>query len=111
MDFNEYQCEAGKTAVYPERGSTKGILYTALGIAGEAGEVAENVKKMIRDDNGELSHERREAIRKELGDVLWYIANLSEEINYDLNTIANLNIEKLRDRQDRGVLHGKGDNR
>ena len=110
-EFNEYQGRARETAVYPNQGTSMGIAYCALGLAGEAGEVADNIKKYIRDDNEEISIQRMVAITKELGDVLWYIANLATELNLDLGIIADENLRKLADRKNRGTIHGSGDNR
>jgi NTP pyrophosphatase (non-canonical NTP hydrolase) len=104
--LDEYQQEACETAVYP---AFMGIAYTALGLTGEAGEVAEKVKKMIRDSKS--LEESRDGIIAELGDVLWYVAALAKEIDADLSTIATLNLRKLRDRKKRGTLKGEGDDR
>lgn len=109
MDFSTYQRLSRKTAIYPRRG--KNVVYLTLGLAGEAGEVAENVKKMLRDDNGRLHPERKQRLAHELGDVLWYIANLAGELGLRLDDIASDNIAKLRSRQRRGVLKGSGDTR
>ncbi len=109
MLLSEYQSRSRATAVYPNAGDN--LIYPTLGLAGEAGEVAEKVKKMIRDDAGVLSAERREAIAKELGDVLWYVAQVATEANLDLDQVAAANIEKLLSRRDRGVLQGSGDDR
>lgn len=87
------------------------MAYPALGLAGEAGEVAEQIKKSIRDDGGEVTEERLAAIAKELGDVMWYVAQLATELGLELDEIAGLNLEKLRSRQLRGVLAGSGDDR
>jgi NTP pyrophosphatase (non-canonical NTP hydrolase) len=87
------------------------VTYTALGLAGEAGEVADAVKKMIRDDDGSLSWERREKLHDELGDVLWYVAQLCDASGLTMEAVASRNIEKLKDRQQRGKLHGSGDAR
>lgn len=106
MNFNEYQDLARSTAIYP---ADQGIVYTALGLAGEAGEVAEKVKKMIRDNKS--LDEVKLNIAAELGDVLWYVANLAAEIGYDLKSVAQENYAKLADRQERGVIGGSGDNR
>jgi NTP pyrophosphatase (non-canonical NTP hydrolase) len=103
MTFEEYQNEASKTAIYPE---TYKVIYPALGLTGEAGEVAEKVKKWVRD--GTLD---REGVKKELGDVMWYLAALATDLNVSLNEIANANIEKLRSRQARQKLSGSGDDR
>jgi NTP pyrophosphatase (non-canonical NTP hydrolase) len=109
MDFSEYQSLSRRTATYPRAGED--MTYPALGLCGEAGEVAEKVKKTIRDDGGVLSDERREALARELGDVLWYLSQLATEADLDLDTIAEDNIEKLLSRQQRGVLRGSGDDR
>lgn len=106
MTFDDYQLHARTTAIYKQA-----IVYPALGMCGEAGEVAEKVKKMVRDDSSILTEERRQAIGKEIGDVLWYAANLASDIGLSLGYIAGMNIEKLRDRAARGVLQGSGDNR
>ncbi len=87
------------------------MAYPALGLAGEAGEVAEHAKKAIRDDAGNVSDERRAAMSKELGDVLWYVAQLATELELSLEEIAAQNLEKLLSRQQRGVLSGDGDDR
>ena len=109
MNFAEYQREAIKTAVYPNRRSN--ITYPVLGLNGEAGEIAEKVKKIMRDKNGIVDDEIRAAIKKELGDVLWYVAALCDELGLDMADVAVTNIKKLKDRQVRDVLHGSGDER
>lgn len=109
MRFSEYQALSRATAIYPNAGDN--IVYPALGLCGEAGETAEKVKKAIRDDGGTLTEERREAIAAELGDVLWYVAQLATEARLDLETIAEANLEKLASRQRRSVLQGSGDTR
>ena len=109
MKFSDYQAAARKTAVYPNRGSN--FVYPALGLAGESGEVAEKIKKVIRDKNNEIDEETRLALKKELGDVFWYIAALCDEVGLDMEDVAESNIKKLLDRQQRDVLHGSGDNR
>ena len=109
MDFSEYQSLSRRTATYPHAGAD--MTYPALGLCGEAGEVAEKVKKTIRDDDGILSDERREALSRELGDVLWYLAQLATEAGLELESIAADNLDKLLSRQDRGVLRGSGDDR
>lgn len=110
-DFQEYQYATGQTAVYPGQASIAGAMYAALGLNGEAGEVAEQVKKAVRDDDGEISPERKENIIKELGDVLWYVSQVASECGIALEEVADRNIQKLRDRKERGVLQGTGDNR
>jgi NTP pyrophosphatase (non-canonical NTP hydrolase) len=109
MNFNEYQKESAKTAVYPNIGDN--YIYPTLGLVGEAGEVANKVQKVIRDDNYVITEETREDIKKELGDVLWYLANLATELNIDFEDVAQANLEKLNSRKDRDMLHGSGDNR
>ncbi len=114
ISLNDYQQAARETAVYRKKknmGPTLFLLYAGLGLAGESGEVAENLKKMIRDDSGELTPERRESIIKELGDALWYLAMTAEEVGVDLELVAAVNLEKLVDRKERGTLHGDGDDR
>jgi NTP pyrophosphatase (non-canonical NTP hydrolase) len=108
MDLSEYQRLSRRTAGYPRQAW---LAYPALGLAGEAGEVAEHVKKTIRDDGGSVSDERRDAISKELGDVLWYVAQVATELGLDLDEIAQANLTKLLSRQERGVLSGSGDDR
>jgi NTP pyrophosphatase (non-canonical NTP hydrolase) len=108
MDLSEYQRQSRRTAEYPREAW---LAYPALGLAGEAGEVAEHAKKAIRDDGGTVSDERRAAMAKELGDVLWYVAQLASELGLDLDEIAGQNLEKLFSRQQRGVLSGSGDDR
>ena len=108
MELAEYQRLSRRTAEYPREAW---LAYPALGLAGEAGEVAEHAKKAIRDDGGEVSDERRAAMAKELGDVLWYVSQLATELELDLEQIAAGNLEKLLSRQRRGVLSGSGDER
>ena len=109
MTFADYQRGSRATAVYPDAGDN--LLYPTLGLCGEAGEVAEKVKKMVRDDGGELTPQRREALAGELGDVLWYVAQLATEAGLELGEVAEGNLAKLRSRQERAVLHGSGDER
>jgi NTP pyrophosphatase (non-canonical NTP hydrolase) len=108
MDLSEYQRQSRRTAEYPREAW---LTYPALGLAGEAGEVAEHAKKAIRDDEGKVSDERKAAMSMELGDVLWYVAQLATELGLDLDDIAGQNLEKLLSRQARGVLSGSGDDR
>jgi NTP pyrophosphatase (non-canonical NTP hydrolase) len=109
MDLNYYQTCALETAVYPGQGAN--FAYPALGLVGEAGEVADKLKKVIRDNDGVLTDPVRDAVAKELGDVLWYLAVVAYEMDYDLEEIARMNIDKLNSRKERGVLSGSGDNR
>lgn len=108
MKLSDYQQAAIDTAIYPANAR---IVYPALGLVGEAGEVAEKVKKVIRDDNGSFSEEKKIEIAKELGDVLWYIANLAADIDMSMDLIATMNIDKLQSRKERDMLSGSGDNR
>ncbi|MEW5805145.1 MAG: nucleoside triphosphate pyrophosphohydrolase family protein [Patescibacteria group bacterium] len=109
MTFEEYQKISRKTAQYPESG--KNFIYPALGLAGETGEVIEKIKKLIRDKNSELTEEYRQEIEKELGDVLWYLAQLATELGISLEQVAVLNLDKLLSRLNRGVIQGDGDSR
>lgn len=109
MEFEEYQKKSRETAIYPNKG--KNFVYPVLGLLGEAGEVAEKIKKLIRDKEGKIDDEFREKIKKELGDVLWYIAQLCTELNISLDDVAKSNLEKLFSRMKRGKLHGSGDER
>jgi NTP pyrophosphatase (non-canonical NTP hydrolase) len=109
MELSEYQRRSRATAVYPDAGSN--LTYPALGLCGEAGEAAEKVKKAIRDDGGELTPERRAALAAELGDVLWYVAQLATEAGLDLDALARENLDKLLSRRDRNMLQGSGDTR
>lgn len=109
MTFEEYEMFARTTAIYPREYA---ITYPALGLCGEAGEVAEKIKKRVRDGNFDP-----DALHKEIGDVLWYLAALCRDISeeygseYSLSAAANKNVTKLKDRQNRGVLKGNGDER
>ncbi len=109
MELSDYQRRSRATAVYPDAGAN--LTYPALGLCGEAGEVAEKVKKAIRDDGGVLTAERRDALAGELGDVLWYVAQLATEAGLDLDQLADANLAKLRSRQERSMLSGSGDTR
>ena len=108
MELSEYQRLSRSTAEYPRR---EALTYPALGLAGEAGEVADHAKKVIRDDGGEVTPQRREAMAKELGDVLWYVAQLASELGLELEQVAQDNLDKLLSRQRRGALSGSGDER
>lgn len=108
MDFNTYQQQAATTAVYPE--SAK-YIYPTLGLCGEAGEVAEKIKKVIRDNGGVFTEEKKKEIVKEVGDVLWYIAALLSDLDITMDEAATGNLEKLFSRKERGVINGNGDNR
>ena len=109
MAFLEYEEIFRKTAIYPDAGNN--IYYPTLGLAGEAGEVAEKVKKVMRDHDGHISEDTREELKKELGDVLWYLNALCLELGTDLEVVARMNMDKLLSRLKRNVLQGSGDNR
>lgn len=108
MTLNEYQEKANNTAIYSEEYK---VIYPALGLNGEAGEVAEKIKKILRDRGGVMSDENKQELAKEIGDALWYCAALARDIGVDLNTIAQMNIDKLASRKQRNVISGSGDNR
>ncbi len=109
MDFQEYQKKSLETAIYPTVG--KSFVYPTMGLAGEAGEVSEKIKKLFRDKNGVADGDTKRELEKELGDVLWYLSQIATEFDLSLNEIAEKNIEKLFSRKERGTLHGDGDNR
>jgi NTP pyrophosphatase (non-canonical NTP hydrolase) len=109
MDLNEYQKLAGKTAVYPNIGNN--FIYPALGLAGETGELINKIKKIIRDKNNIIDDETRVDLKKELGDVLWYAAQLSTELHLNFSDVAESNIKKLAERAERQTIKGEGDNR
>jgi len=109
VNFDKYQEESKKTARYLHKNR---YSYTALGLSGEVGEVSEHVKRILRgEDNGEMSKERVKNLKKELGDVLWYLTQLATELGISLDDIATENLKKLFSRKKREKLHGKGDNR
>ena len=109
MTFGEYQEKAKKTIEYPNVGDN--YVYPTLGLAGEAGELANKIKKIERDHAGIVTDEVRAGIASELGDLLWYIAALSTELGMNLETVAEANIQKLALRQQHGTLRGTGDGR
>ena len=111
MNFQEYQRKARSFAIYPGKGTAHGFSYTALGLNGEAGEVAEHAKKILRDDTGAITAERRNHLKKEIGDVLWYVSNCCSELGISLNEVAKENIEKLSSRKKRGKIKGQGSQR
>jgi NTP pyrophosphatase (non-canonical NTP hydrolase) len=103
MEISTYQSGAHRTALYPQNAK---IIYPALGLAGEAGEVANQVKKILRDNAGELTAERRAKIIDELGDVLWYAAALATDIGVNLEEVAEANLAKLAMRFESGAIQG-----
>jgi NTP pyrophosphatase (non-canonical NTP hydrolase) len=110
MTFDEYQKQAQMT-VLSSGDELKDIMHWVLGITGESGEIAEKVKKIIRDKDGVFTKDDKTEIAKEIGDVLWYLAILAEQLGASLDQVAVLNLNKLKSRKDRGVLGGSGDNR
>lgn len=111
MDFDEYEKLASRTATLDDSQRLYRLFDLGLGVAGEAGELAEKLKKAIRDDGGEITEERREALKKEIGDVLWYLSQLSNALGFPFSEAAKANIKKLEDRHARGKIGGSGDNR
>ena len=109
MELNEYQKRAKSYAIYPE---SYRITYPALGLSGEAGEIANKVKKLIRDEYNKEDYEQKKVdIAFEIGDVLWYCATLAQDLGVSLSVIAAQNLDKLEDRKQRNAIHGDGDNR
>lgn len=108
MEINDYQRMALETAIYPEN---QRIIYPTLGLTGEAGEVSDKVKKVLLDNSGEFTDERKKQIMMELGDVMWYCAVLARDLGYSLQDVCQSNYEKLKSRQQRNKIHGEGDNR
>ncbi|MCP9880936.1 nucleoside triphosphate pyrophosphohydrolase family protein [Cyanobium sp. Alchichica 3B3-8F6] len=109
MDLQAYQQRSRATARYPEAGDNP--IYPTLGLCGEAGEVADKVKKVMRDQNGVFTPEVIAALQLELGDVLWYVAQLATELGLELDQIAQANLDKLASRAARNVIAGSGDTR
>ena len=107
-DFNSYQRSAAETAIYPDKYK---ILYPALGLAGEAGEVANKVKKIVRDGPDKMPPDWREQLASEIGDVIWYCAALATDLNLTLGQVAGQNLEKLMQRKQANTLSGSGDKR
>jgi|ERR1700749_4959063 len=106
--LDEYQELATKTAIY---GAGNKVAYPILGLVGEAGEIANKFKKVLRDDNSILSEAKRDALLDELGDVLWYCAALANDLDTTLSDVASRNVEKLHARMERGTIQGSGDKR
>ncbi len=109
MEINDYQKEAHKTARYVKIGEE--YVYPTLGLAGEAGELANKVKKIFRDKGGKIDEETKEALKLELGDILWYTAEIATVLGIPLEDVADTNLKKLASRKDRGIIQGSGDNR
>jgi NTP pyrophosphatase (non-canonical NTP hydrolase) len=109
MNFNDYQKKSRKTAKYPAIGHP--VIYPTLGLVNEAGEVAGKIKKVFRDKGGQINEETKSALKAELGDVLWYLAQVCTELDLSLDEVAEYNIEKLYSRLERGTIRGDGDER
>ncbi len=109
MNLSDYQRLSRRTAQYPSIGHA--VIYPALGLTNEAGEVAGKIKKIFRDKAGVISEADREALKAELGDVLWYLAQVCTELNLSLEDVAQHNLDKLASRQARGAIGGAGDER
>lgn len=109
MDVDDYQQAALRTA--RDKDAPDEFMHLVLGLVGEAGEIAEKVKKLVRDKNSDLAQLDRDDMASELGDVLWYAAVLANFLGLSLNDVAQRNVDKLADRQRRGVLGGSGDKR
>ena len=108
MDFTNYQWRTGHTAIYPQ---DKALEYLSLGLVSEAGEVAGKVKKIIRDHDSKLTDEMKEALTAEIGDVMWYIAQLCTALDTNMGIVARQNVDKLAKRKQANTLSGDGDNR
>jgi len=110
MDFRDYEDFTDTVSIYPGAGSLSGLSYSGLGL-GEAGEVQNQLKKVIRDDAGIVSDSRKEKIIDELGDLLFYVARVAKDLGVSLGVVAQRNIIKLESRKERGKIVGDGDNR
>jgi len=109
MNFSDYQAKSRKTAKYPDIGHP--VIYPTLGLTNEAGEVSGKIKKIFRDKGGLINETDRQALKGELGDVLWYLSQICTELELSLDEVAEHNIAKLYDRLERGKIGGEGDNR
>ena len=109
MTFREYQLKSKETATYPEKDHN--FIFSAFGMMSEAGEAGEKIKKIWRDKNKSVSDEDRTEIKKELGDVLWYLSQTATELGIDLEEVAQTNLDKTHSRWERNLIHGSGDNR
>ena len=109
MNLNEYQIKALETAIYPKYGTN--FSYPLISLFGECGELANKIKKIIRDDKSVITDEKRDEIKDELGDILWYLVVLAYEFGFTFDEVAQNNLLKLKDRQSRNVVKGSGDKR
>ena len=112
ITFDDYMRQTRKTALYPDagKGTTLALAYAGLGL-GEAGEIQNQLKKIIRDDGHEVTDKRRSALKKELGDLCWYVARIADELDLSLEDVVLANLHKLQDRAERGAIKGSGDDR
>lgn len=110
MTLDDYQ-KGALTTVLATEDQFKDLLHWVLGINGESGEIAEKVKKIIRDKNGQVSEEDKQDLAKEIGDVLWYLAVFAHQLGFSFDDVGRQNLDKLQSRKKRGVLGGSGDNR
>jgi NTP pyrophosphatase (non-canonical NTP hydrolase) len=113
VTFEEYQRESGATAIYPgcgDQGSIVGLSYVGLGL-GEAGEIQGKIKKILRDQGGEITMDNRLALKAEAGDLMWYLARLCDHLGWSMAEVAQGNLDKLNSRMARGVIGGSGDDR
>ena len=111
MHFSEYQLKAAQTAIYPRQGTQDGLEYCIFGLMSEAGELCGHYSKCIRDKNKVLDDEMKKLILKETGDCMWFLAQIATELKMSLEQVAEINLKKLNDRKERGVLGGYGDSR
>lgn len=111
ITFERYAEDAARTAIYPDAGQTGGLLYAVLGLVGEAGELANQAKKIMRDDDGTICPARAAKMRAELGDVLWYVAAVARELDVELQEVARYNLQKLERRAADGTIVGDGEHR
>lgn len=108
INFKEYQTQALSTKIYP---NNMKVVYPLIGLSGEVGELAEKIKKTIRDNNSVFTDEIKNEIKKEIGDILWYLASIADDLGITLNDAAECNINKILSRYNRNKIHGEGDNR
>lgn len=111
MDFDEYQTLAARTGFYNHSDKQYVLMYLSMGLAGEAGEVVEKIKHVVRDQKSVITEEKRELLKKEIGDVLWYASQIAREFDLSFDEVARHNIDKLADRAKRGVIKSEGDTR
>jgi NTP pyrophosphatase (non-canonical NTP hydrolase) len=111
MDFKTYDEGVAETAIYPASGEFSGLLYTVIALCGETGEIANKVKKVIRDDHNVLHPDVQAQLVDELGDVLWYLTRMAAELDVSLDQVADANLTKIRRRLAAKKIHGSGDAR